>query len=62
MIFKKSIARKIMDECIHRYNPAYIFRFERKSFKGYYHRVYNETLRDVTFMGYAINRKFVPSN
>lgn len=59
LTFKNVLAKKLIEECVHRYNPAYIFRFKRKKFKGYLHWIKEETIRDVTFMGYGIDRKFI---
>lgn len=61
LVFGKVMAKRLMEECIHRYNPAYIFRYEVKKFKGYHHWLTVKPLDKVVFMGYAIDRKFVPT-
>jgi hypothetical protein len=57
----RTISRKTLEMCIYKYQPGYIFRFKQPKFKGSFYVMQNEIIRDVEFLGYSFDRKFIPS-
>lgn len=59
--FKNIIPRKIEKELYYKSKRIFIFRFKRKTFKGYSFWAKELTLRNVEYIGYAEKHKFNPS-
>jgi diadenosine tetraphosphate (Ap4A) HIT family hydrolase len=59
--FENIIPRKIKEELYYKSNHVYIFRFKRKTFKGYSFWAPKLEVRNLEYLGEAIERKFYPS-
>ena len=59
--FDNVIPRKIKEELYYKSTHLHIFKFKVKSFKGWAYRATNLELRNVEYIGEAINGKFSPS-
>lgn len=60
--FTNIIPRKIKEELYYKAKHLYIFRFKRKTFKGWAFWADNLNLRNVEYIGEAYDRKFIPSD
>lgn len=60
--FDNIIPRKIKEEIYYKSNHLHIFRFKRKKFKGWAYWVERLKLRNVEYIGEALDHKFIPSN
>ena len=60
--FYNVIPRKIKEELYYKSNHVYIFRFKRKKFKGWAYWADEEIVRNLEYLGEAINREFILSN
>lgn len=59
--FHNIIPRKIQQELYYKSNHLYIFKFKRDTFKGWSYWAEDIELRNVEYIGEAINHKFIPS-
>lgn len=59
--FSNVIPRKLKEELYYKDKHIYIFRFERKKFKGWSYWAEQLTLRNVVYVGEALDRKFIAS-
>ena len=60
--FTNVIPRKIKEEIYYKAKHLHVFRFKRKDFKGWAYWAENLKLRDVEYIGEALDRKFIPSD
>lgn len=59
--FRKVFARKIQEELYYKNKHVFIFKFKVKKFKGWMFWIDYIEIRDVIYLGEAIERKFIPS-
>jgi len=59
--FSNVIPRKIKEELYYKNKHLYIFRFKRKKFKGWSYWAESLSLRNVEYIGEALDRKFIAS-
>ena len=60
--FRNVIPRKIQEELYYKFKHVHIFRFKRKTFKGWSFWAEKLDVRDVEYMGEAFEHKFTPSD
>jgi len=60
--FTNIIPRRLKEEIYYKAKHLYIFRFKRKNFKGWSYWAENLKLRDVEYLGEALDRQFTASN
>lgn len=60
--FNNIIPRKIKEELYYKAKHVHIFRFKRKTFKGWSYWADSLKVRDLEYMGEAYEHKFTPSN
>jgi hypothetical protein len=60
--FTNIIPRKIKEEVYYKAKYLHVFRFKRKDFKGWSYWAENLKLRNVEYIGEALDRKFIPSD
>ncbi len=60
-IFKNIIPRKIKEELYYKDKEMWIFRFKRKTFKGWSYWAEDLKMRDLEYLGKSYDRKFTPS-
>lgn len=60
--FKNIIPRKIKEELYYKAKVVQIFRYKRKTFKGWAFWTDELVVRDLEYIGWAENHKFTPSN
>ena len=60
--FHNIIPRKLKEELYYKDKHVYIFRFKRKTFKGYAYWADELKIRDLEYLGEAYEHKFIPSN
>lgn len=59
--FEKVLPRKIVEELYYKHKNVHIFRFKRKDFKGWLYWADELKLKNLEYLGEAIDRKFYPS-
>lgn len=61
-VFNNIMSRRIKDELYYKNKQVHIFRYKIKKFKGYNYWIDNLKIKNLEYLGEAIERKFYPSN